>query len=239
MSKSIPIESNPHVELLPGGRAGVRRVKVLNPAGKRKLTWDRFVRLNAAAEAIRELVPPQSAILDVGGFDGALALFLNDLNIDLIDPATTGSCILSSGLPEKSYLLCAAIDILEHIEPESRHKALSSLTQVSQQFVILNYPCSETRAAQELVFKITGNALVKEHVDWELPDTDEVVQRLDSLGFDAAVYPHSSVAVWIGQYIVSNLNPQHCDEINSFLIDNHAIEAFDKPLYHLLVCKRR
>lgn len=45
-----------------------------NPDSKKSLPWDRFVRLNATADALKELVSPDSDLLDVGGYDGALAL---------------------------------------------------------------------------------------------------------------------------------------------------------------------
>ena len=51
------------------------------------LSWDRFVRLNFVANTIRENVVPAVRLLDAGSYDGALALFLPEHEIDIVDPA--------------------------------------------------------------------------------------------------------------------------------------------------------
>lgn len=270
VNKAIPIESNKNVELVPTQHEGVCRVKVLDPEGKNSLSWDRFVRLKAAADAIEELIgserkrlgtisggsgcddTPETAhgggggydvkpgtILDVGGYDGALALFLPDYEVDLIDPATTGACLFDNPLSSVKYGLTAAVDVLEHIEPGKREQALSNLSAVSSRYVVLNYPCRETRKAQELVFNLTRNKLIQEHVQWDLPDTKWVVDKMTALGFKVSFRPHSNVAVWLGQYILSNLAPDIAKEINAYLVEHHASGSFDTPLYHLVVCRRQ
>jgi hypothetical protein len=73
---SFPIKVIAGLELdLPEGKL-IAFARVLDAAAKFDLSWDRFVRLKAAAEAVCKVVEPPARLLDVGGYDGALALFL-------------------------------------------------------------------------------------------------------------------------------------------------------------------
>lgn len=66
-------------------------VKVINYDSSR-LEWDRFMRLSQTAQQITSLnLQEGTIILDVGGFDGSLALFLSpNVRVWVIDTATTG-----------------------------------------------------------------------------------------------------------------------------------------------------
>lgn len=211
---------------------------VKDPSTRSALSWDRFVRLKAASEAVRQNAGDETTILDVGGFDGALALFLPDYEIDLIDPATTGASLLQQPTDPLSYDAVTAIDALEHIAPQERDCALQAMASIARKLIVLNYPCRETAEAQKLVLKATNNPLVREHVEWELPNTDNVVARMKNLGFSAKVTPHASLAVWLGQYLTLNLASEAAKEMNRYLIDHHSDEPFSTPLYHLIVCSR-
>ncbi|MBY0547773.1 MAG: class I SAM-dependent methyltransferase [Candidatus Obscuribacterales bacterium] len=238
MSNPVPIRKNDGVELLPTLQEGIYSVHTTEQADAKSLSWDRYVRLNAAAEASKALALSEKRLLDVGGYDGALALFLPEFNVDLIDQATTGASILQAPAADKSYELVTAIDVLEHIPPRDRQAALGELARMSSRFIVLNYPCSESKNAQELVYRQTNNSLIKEHVEWELPNTEQVLNTMQQLGFRGHVIGHSSVAIWVGQYITLALAPQAAKELNRYLIENHADEPFSIPLYHLLVCER-
>jgi len=232
----IPMNAIDGIEVQCTEIPGISKVKVVNFDGKKDLSWDRYVRLNAAAKAIRAVAG--NSVLDAGGYDGALALFLSNGSIDLIDSFTTGGSVLSIPVTDEAYDVVAAIDVLEHIEPGERSKALAEFARVARRFVILNYPCQDSREAQELALKLTNNALVKEHVQWELPDSGMVLSELAKYGFEGTVRPHTSIAVWLGQYITLNLLPNAAIDLNRHLVENYAEEPFSKPLYHLVVCKR-
>ena len=130
------------------------------------------------------------------------------------------------------------MDVLEHINPADRPRALAEFARVAHSHIILNYPCAESKEAQVLAFKLTGNALIKEHVDWDLPDSDWVLAELKKYGFDGGVHAHASVAVWIGQFVLFNQLPEAAADLNRYLIQNHCEEPGSKPLYHLLVCRK-
>lgn len=238
MTKAVPINIIAGVELVPTDSPGICKVVVKDQSTRSALSWDRYVRLRAASEAIRRNAGRDATILDVGGYDGALALFLPDYEMDLIDPATTGASLLQQPAGALSYDVVASIDALEHIDPRERENALRELARIARKSIVLNYPCRETTEAQKLVLKATNNPLVREHVEWELPDTANVVAVMQGFGFSAKVMPHSSLAIWLGQYLTLNLAPDAAKEMNRYLIDHHSDEPFSTPLYHLVICSR-
>lgn len=247
MSNVVPISKTAGIELLPGSVPGVMRVSVLDTEAKQQLSWDRYVRIRAAARAIQEV---QSAgegssecsdvsVLDVGGFDGSLAFFLEGCMLDLTDPATTGADFFDVEVEPHSYDVVAAIDVLEHVIPERRSKFLEKLARASRRLIVLNYPHSQTKKAQEIVFKATSNSLVKEHVEWALPDDRWVVGQISQHGYRCEVIPHGSLAVWLGQYVLLNAAPEKAAIINNYLLDHCADEPFTSPLYSMVVCRRQ
>lgn len=236
MSTDIPIEQINGVSLV-SKIVGVATVNVTDGKGKNDLSWDRYVRLQASADAVTET--GCSTVLDVGGYDGALAFFLPEHAIDLIDPATTGGSILNMPVDDLSYDCVVAVDVLEHVPPDDRSQAILELTRVARSHVVLNYPCANTKDAQKLVLGLTNNPLIREHVEWDLPDSDAVLRELESLGFFGIVKPHTNIAIWLGQYIAMNCAPEAARALNSYLINHHANEPFSSPLYHLIVSSRK
>jgi hypothetical protein len=231
----IPIKLADGIELVPKHN-GIAAVTLQDPLGRRKLSWDRFVRLQAAGRAVSNA--SAATVLDAGGYDGALAFFLPDLQLDLIDPITTGGSILAIPAIDRSYDAVVAVDVLEHIEPNDRAKALSELARVARHHVILNYPCQDSKAAQEIALKLTGNALIREHVQWDLPDSEWVLSELAAFGFHGIVTPHTSIAVWLPYYVALNLVPDAAGELNQHLLENYTDEPCSRALYHLVICRR-
>lgn len=235
MSTEIPIRIIEGIELT-AKQAGIATVKVTDVDGWKDLSWDRLVRLKAAAAAA--VKADAKNILDAGGYDGAIGFFLPNRQIDVIDPATTGGSVLAIPSEARSYDAVVAVDVLEHIEPTDRAKALSEFARVAGKHVILNYPSRESKEAQELALKLTNNSLIREHVQWELPDSDWVLKELASHGFIGTVRSHTSIAVWLGQYVTLNLVPDVAKELNRHLVENYPDEPTTRALYHLVVCER-
>lgn len=234
----VPITQTPGVHLEPTMTSGISRACVDDSSKRMDLSWDRYVRLKAAADAVEQNSSSSQNLLDAGGYDGALALFLPDYQVDVIDPATTGGTVLSIPVPDQSYPITTAIDVLEHIPPPDRLKALAEFSRVTQNLLILNYPTPVSKPAQELALQLTQNSLLKDHVDWTLPDSAEVTTQLSSLGFTSILIPHTSIAIWLPQYVTLNLVPEKSIPLNQHLITHHPTEPFTDPLYHLLICTR-
>ncbi len=238
MAPSLPINMISGVALRPIVDSHLSRIFVEDVEQRKNLSWDRYVRLEACACAIRSLVSPPSKILDVGGYDGALALFLPEYDIYLVDPATTGASFFDADLKSMNFELLAAVDVLEHIEPQKRERFLEELNKSCEKFLVLNYPSAGTLAAQELAYRATGNQLLKEHVEWSLPDSDWVIDILQGYGFNCQLKSYASLAVWVGQYVCSQLNSSVAAGLNRYLVDNHAQEPASQALYDLLIAQR-
>ena len=235
MKMKQPIEQMQGLELSPKSK-GIARVCVTNDFSKINLSWDRYVRLEASAKAV--LLTKANSILDAGGYDGALGFFLPNVLIDLIDPVTTGGSVLQIPAEDRSYDAVVAVDVLEHIEPEDRALAISEFARVARTHIILNYPCQDSKEAQELMLKLTNNHLINEHVEFGLPDSNWVVTELAKHGFRGVITGHTSIAIWLGQYITLNLAPEVAQDLNQHLIKNYANEPATKFLYHLIASER-
>lgn len=233
---AVPIKQIAGITLEPGDLPGIARAVVYDRAAKDQLSWDRFVRLKRAAEAAH--TTGAKTILDAGGYDGAISFFLEQAVVDVIDPVTTGGSVLEIPARDQAYDAVVAVDVLEHIDPKNRKSALQEFARTARNNVILNYPCRESKEAQQLVLSLTGNPLVREHVEWELPDSRWVLEVLANFGFKGSIIPHTSIAVWLGQYLVLNLVPDAAKELNRHLVTHHDEEPTAKPLYHLIVCSR-
>lgn len=226
------------LNLIPGSKEGICRVSFDDHKVKSDLTWDRFIRLNAAARVINDLKDEKSTVLDIGGFDGALALFLPSTHVEVIDPVTTGGDFSSIELEDGVFDIVSAIDVLEHIDPDKREVFLSKLTRVARKIIILNYPSIQSKEAQEAVLAACDNQFVREHVEWPLPETGWVMGYLAALGFRCEAAEYGNIALWAGQFVASQLVGANASELNRYLIENHSDEPFTKPLYRMVVCMR-
>lgn len=235
MPKDIKLAFNPGVELKPA-RDGIARAELIDSFRRFELTWDRFIRLHNTAESITALVPRGSQILDVGGFDGSLAMFLPDYEVHVIDPATTGATGLK--IENCQYDFVVSIDALEHVAPNQRASFLQQLTGVAIQMCFINFPARHTVRAQQLVYELTKNPLVREHVGWELPDREHVKEQLELAGFNVEMRGYASVSQWVSQYLLQTVAPEIGAAANRYLLEEHLTEPIGTWLYDLLIATR-
>lgn len=238
MQSKIPIQHSHGVELIDTPIEFLKKAKILDPDALNKLSWDRFIRLDRVSRQVEHAASAKKTILDVGGFDGSIKLFLQNFDIDVLDPATTGASIMDERVKELSYESVIAIDVLEHIEPSKRDAALQKIATISNSYVFLNYPQVESLEAQKIVFQLTGNQFVEEHIKWPLPKTDEVIKKMSKLGFDCRSVAYGNTGLWASAMVVSHSAPEKSADLNSYLINNHIDEAASKALYHLVICKK-
>lgn len=235
MINDVKLAFNSGVELQ-GSQNGVSRAVVLDLDMKFELSWDRYIRLSHTAEAIKRYLSSGATILDVGGFDGALALFLPDFFIDVIDPVTTGGS--GFDLPT-TYTNVVAIDALEHIEPSRRDEFLTQLCRAGDKLCFINYPAQHSESAQKLVFELTNNPLVREHVEWKLPDSEAVRTFLADRGYEVELQHYGSVSQWVSQYLLQTFAPDEASVASRFLVENHLTERSKIWLYDLVIGIKR
>lgn len=219
--------------------SGVARACVSDPAARLDLRWDRYIRLSACAEALRALVHAGKpvAILDVGGFDGALALFLPDYDIYVLDPATTSGD--TAALPSEAYDFVVAIDVIEHIEPRRRSVFIAQLARLAKTACVVNYPLPASSTTQKIVAAVTGDPLVIEHVKFGLPYTATVQSQFEGIGFDCHARQYASRSLWATIMALCSVDKSMGASIGRYLIEEHERDRYPDPLYELLVAKRR
>lgn len=237
MSTDIKLEMVSGIELSPTPVSGLVRVVVNDYESKFALSWDRYQRLKSVAASIEELATPGDTILDIGGFDGALALFLPDYQVDMLDPATTSGS--TRALLDHSYKLVVSVDVLEHIAPQERDSFVQEHIRIASRHCLLNFPSRKTAEAQQLVFELTGNPLIKDHALWELPEGVEVAARLRESGFEVKIVEHTSLTQWLSQYVLQTMSPEAGGAVKQFLLDNHSDEPDGSTLYELVIASKK
>jgi len=234
--KDIKLALNPGVELKETSTPGTHRAVVIDVDRRFELTWDRFLRLHNTAEAVRHRVGKSDSILDVGGFDGALAMFLAEYQVDVIDPITTGGT--GHRITAESYDVVVSIDALEHVPPGERQTFSKELGKAARQHLFINFPGRHTTIAQQLIFELTNNPLVKEHVHWQLPDLEEVRAWVEATGFQVQTRQHTSLGQWISQYLLQAIAPDAAARANRHLLEHHLKDPVGTTLYDLIIGRK-
>ena len=235
--KDIKLALNPGVDLKETAILGISRAVVVDLDKRFELTWDRFMRLYNTAEAIKKRVEKSYSILDVGGFDGALALFLTDYQIDVVDPITTGGT--GHGIANDSYDVIVSIDALEHVPPAERQSFSKQLGNAAREHLFINFPGRYTATAQQLIYDSTENPLVKEHVMWQLPAMDEVREWVEEAGFEVHTEQHTNLAQWVSQYLLQTIAHDAAMKVNRYLLEHHLEDQVGTPLYDLIIGRRK
>lgn len=223
-NSNSPIKNVGGISLRPTTVEGIATVQVEDGSCKGELAWDRYMRLSETAVEMQiciDAIGPDAKVLDVGGFDGALAFFLPQCSMHLIDPLTTGGTGTKIPVPDESYDVVASIDAIEHVHPQHRRAFVAELCRVSKHFVIINYPSSASMPAQQVVYKLTGNRYIGEHVEYLLPETANVLSWLAEEGCSTKVRSHTSTAVWVAHFTLSSLQPDAGKIIGRHLKENY------------------
>ena len=171
------------IELADCGIVGVKEAKVQKGGDTSSLEWDRYMRLNQTALLVKECeLPVGSIILDVGGYDGAFALFVPNYRVWVIDPATTGIEGLVLPVENKSFDVVVSIDALEHVQQTDRAFFLQELVRVCRKHLFINFPEARSTCAQNIALQLTNNRMIREHVEYVLPSAGGVTRFLQQKG---------------------------------------------------------
>src|SRR3989344_5067673 len=161
--EKAPIEAQKTVDLVECGTKDVREAKILK-LNTSAIEFDRFMRINTVAEYVNKLnLKKDTIILDVGGFDGAFALFVPELKVWVIDPQTTGGSGLHMPFPDKHFDVVVSIDALEHLPRENRQQLLQELVRVTRSRLFINFPEERSMGVQKAVLSLISNKFIQEH----------------------------------------------------------------------------
>ena len=239
MKIEAPIEAQKTVELVECGVNGVRQAKVLE-FNTSSIEFDRFMRINRVAERVNKLnLKKNTIILDVGGFDGAFALFVPKLKVWVIDPQTTGGSGLTIPFPDKHFDVVISIDALEHLPRGDRPKLLQELVRVTRSKLFINFPEARSMGVQKSVLSIFSNKFIHEHVDYQLPTQEETISFLKENFPNIKITASSYVNIysWLAWFVLFHTDKERGLKVSKFLKE-HANDLAPPFLYDLLECDR-
>ncbi|MEK6862036.1 MAG: class I SAM-dependent methyltransferase [Nanoarchaeota archaeon] len=238
MKIEAPIEAQKTIELIECGVDGVRETKVLT-YDTSSIEYDRFMRLSIVAEHVNKLkLAKNTVVLDVGGFDGAFALFVPELKVWVIDPQTTNGNGLNIPFPNKYFEVVACIDALEHLPQNDRQKLLRELVRVTKSRLFINFPEARSMNAQKSVLSVITNKFIREHVDYQLPTQEETISFLKKVCPNIAItaLSYANIHSWLAWFILFHTDKERGLKVSRFLKE-HTNNVNNPPfLYDLLEC---
>jgi hypothetical protein len=159
-----------------------------------------YQRLKAIATRIEQAIPdPNMRVLDVGGGEGQLCLFLPNAQYVLVEPTINGISITAqqSVFPEKFFNIVVACHVLEHIPEVEKDDFLDVLCSLAKNRVILLGPVEDDEygaQADALIYRITQVSWAAEHLNCKLPTLDMLREFASTRDFECKVTPNGDRA---------------------------------------------
>jgi hypothetical protein len=202
------------------------------------LDHNRYYRMKTLTDHLLQLFPNSNfRMLDVGGGDGAFALFVPEASYVLADPKTNG--ISGTDLPfaGKTFDVVVACHVLEHIPQNERVQFLDQLCTKARKYVLLLNPffdpASHVTERLQLVVELTDATWAKEHLAHQLPELEELKQFASERGLRCRIWPNGSLPttmamVFIDHYATLAGCQQEVEKINHFF-NCHFAEKLTNP----------
>jgi hypothetical protein len=182
--------------------------------------------MKTLADHVLNLCPSSSCtLLDVGGGDGAFALFVPEADYVLADPITNGISGTELPFTEKSFDVVVACHVLEHIPQNERVQFLDQLCTKARKYILLLNPfvdpASHVTERLQLVVELTDATWAKEHLAHQLPELEELKQFASERGLKCRIWPNGSLPtamamVFVDHYATLTGCQQEAEKINHF-----------------------
>jgi len=181
------------------------------------LNHNTFYRIRTLSEHIEDIFPSKDiSVLDVGGGEGLLSLFLPDAEYMLIEPTINGISALCPQISQKKFDCVVACHVIEHVAIENRDIFLDSLCSLSNDYVILMNPFYDNsinqKEWQQMLFDITGASWVKEHIDCIMPKIEDIISFAQRRSYKYRIIPNGSKMMTLAMVLLDHYMSQ---------VDNH------------------
>ena len=157
-----------------------------------------YQRLKAIKTLINQRIPnPHLRILDIGGGEGQLCLFMPNAQYVLAEPAINGIMGQSPSFTKKSFDIVVASHVLEHIPNVEKENFLEALCFLAKDRVILLVPVGDDGYAAEadaLIHRITQASWAMEHLKCEMPTLEMLREFANRRGLKCDVTPNGNRA---------------------------------------------
>lgn len=171
------------------------------PGSLHSLDHNRYARMRTLAQVLAEH-PADARVLDIGGGDGLLALFLPEARYVLAEPGTNGISAQDLPFADGEFDVVLACHVLEHIPAAGRDAFLDALCRLARSEVVLLNPFRAAGTAAdapdpwlELVWGLTRAPWAREHLDCGLPAVAEVERYAADRGHGCRSRPDGQRAV--------------------------------------------
>ena len=193
---------------------------------ERDVPFDQFnrqVQVKSILDALRTKQKPYFKILDVGGYKGRTADFLQSDNVtvlDIFDIKEEGyvrGTALNMPFEDGSFDFVVSYDVLEHIPADEREKFVDECSRVSKSgFIICAPHNSEANVAAELSLNEYYRRLhrkphpwLREHIENGLPDFNKVEKRAITNGFLTSTLTSNRIQLWAAMQQAIFLNSKY------------------------------
>ncbi len=155
--------------------AALRYLPIVSQIKKAKLADSKILEIGSGSLGVIPYLKRQIDAIDVD-FTGPQTDLLNKFKGNAYD------------LPfrKNAYDVTISADVLEHIEPHLREKAVCEMIRVTKQLAIIVVPSGEASQEQDKNFQKRWNRIFKEknqfleeHVKYGLPTTEEILVYID------------------------------------------------------------
>ncbi len=188
------------------------------------------------------------SVLDVGGGDGAMALFIPDSQYLLAEPSINGLSGTHLPFPEKFVDAVIACHVLEHIPVEDREHFLGQLCSRARDYVLLLNPFHQEEAKDkkrlELIVELTDAPWAREHLEHNPPSLEMVKKFAQKHGYRCRTWPNGALSTTVAMVFAEHYADlagcsEEVDKINQFLNDDmfDGITNQDLPTAHLVELK--
>lgn len=155
--------------------AALRYAPVVREIKKRKLENSKILEIGSGSVGITPYLKKEITALDTD-FSGPDSKYIKK---------TKGSAI-KVPFQQESYDVSISVDVLEHITPDVREKAIFEMLRVTKKLAVIVVPTGEDAQNQDLelykhwnkIFKFK-NQFLEEHVENGLPQTEEILVFID------------------------------------------------------------
>ena len=143
-----------------------------------RIEHNRHYRMRTLSERLIATHGETLSVLDVGGGDGELGLFLPRADYVVAEPYVNGLSGLSLPFEPRQFDAVTSCHVLEHVPKNEREAFLDRLLACADKTLLLlgpfHVPRAKQTAALEWLVEITDAPWAHEHLECGLPELDEV-----------------------------------------------------------------
>lgn len=171
--------------------------------GLMRLSHHTYIRLKLLADKLKSLYGESLSsvkLLDLGGGSGYLACFLPEVQYFLADPLVNQISAFDLTNVGKQFDCVVACHVFEHVEKQEREHFLDILSNLAKDRVVLLNPflCDGKndgmmyQEALQIMFDITGEPWVKEHLEASTPYLSEIDSYASRHGYTLTKQPNNA-----------------------------------------------